>query len=95
MLLILYLGNYNLVEGNSVSKTEAMAYLAKNSEQETILKTEKPDGIEKSSCNIDELDQKQQLEVMNGGGAANPNSENITRSAQLNATLCSKSGMIK
>ena len=95
MLLVLYLGNYNLVEGNSVSKTEAMAYLADNKKRGEALESNTMHSSETNTCNIDELEEQQQEAVMSNNGAKEPTSEPITRSAQLKATLCSKNGLIK
>ena len=93
MLLFLYLGNYNLVEGNNLSREEAIAYQINSKQQGEALRTNQIHNAD-INCDITSLELQQQENVNSNGGANTPSSQHISKSAQLNATLCSKNGMV-
>jgi hypothetical protein len=89
LMLMLYLGNYNLIEGNDTSsqvKNNLYSLVKKNEDSITVLKD---NTLFDSACNQD-LNQKNIDIIAREGGITSPVSKSVHKTNQVLATLCSK-----
>ena len=89
LLLMLYLGNYNLIEGNGtsshiISNLSSLVYNNKN--KTTVLKDNVPYN---NNCSSMENMNDEYLEnIRDIGGAQTPEAEVVRNASQAKATLC-------
>jgi hypothetical protein len=91
LLLMLYLGNYNLIEGNDTSSQvmRKLESLVENSEGKSkVLK----DNISYNTACVDQrnMDSENADYIRNMGGMGNPASHTVHNANQTIASLCSK-----
>ena len=91
LLLMLYLGNYNLIEGNETS-SEVMRKLDSLLENsETKSKVLKDNIVYNTACsNQRNMDSENADYIRNIGGMENPASKTVHNANQTIASLCSK-----
>lgn len=91
LLLMLYLGNYNLIEGNETS-SEVMRKLDSLQENsETKSKVLKDNIAYNTACsNQRNMDSENADYIRNIGGMENPASKTVHNANQTIASLCSK-----
>ena len=89
LLLMLYLGNYNLIEGN-VTSSELISNLStlvyNNRTKTNVLKDNVPYNIDCSS--MDNMNNEYLENIRDIGGAQAPQAEVIRNASQAKATLC-------
>lgn len=89
LLLMLYLGNYNLIEGN-VTSSELISDLStlvyNNRNKTNVLKDNVPYNIDCSSMDI--MNNEYLENIRDIGGAQAPKAEVIRNASQAKATLC-------
>ena len=89
LLLMLYLGNYNLIEGN-VTYSELISNLStlvyNNQAKTNVLKDNVPYNINCSS--MDNMNNEYLKNIRDIGGAQAPQAEVIRNASQAKATLC-------
>ena len=89
LLLMLYLGNYNLIEGN-VTSSELISNLStlvyNNRNKTNVLKDNVPYNIDCSS--MDNMNNEYLENIRDIGGAQAPQAEVIRNASQAKATLC-------
>ena len=89
LLLMLYLGNYNLIEGN-VTYSELIGNLStsvyNNQTKTNVLKDNVPYNINCSS--MDNMNNEYLENIRDIGGAQAPQAEVIRNASQAKATLC-------
>jgi|APGre2960657444_1045066.scaffolds.fasta_scaffold04290_4 hypothetical protein len=93
LIWMLYLGNYNLIEGNSNSTSSEVvnkidSILENNKTKAKVLQ----DNISyKTACSSKEnMDKKNSDYIREIGGAGNPVSQSVQKANQTVASLCSK-----
>lgn len=90
LLLMLYLGNYNLIEGNTSSQVMAnLDSLVENSRNKAkVLQNNRPYN---SGCASNETMNKKNLDTISQmGGAQSSEAQTVHGANQTLATLCSK-----
>ena len=89
LLLMLYLGNYNLIEGN-VTYSELIGNLStlvyNNQAKTNVLKDNVPYNIDCSS--MDNMNNEYLKNIRDIGGAQAPQAEVVRNASQAKATLC-------
>ena len=89
LLLMLYLGNYNLIEGN-VTYSELISNLStlvyNNRNKTKVLKDNVPYNIDCPS--MDNMNNEYSENIRDIGGAQTPEAEVIRNASQAKATLC-------
>jgi hypothetical protein len=89
LMVMLYLGNYNLIEGNDTSSqvmSNLDSLLRNNEHSTTVLQDNVPFD---SGCNKD-LNKKNIEIIAREGGINNPLSKRMQKINQVHATLCSR-----
>ena len=90
LLLMLYLGNYNLIEGIGTSSEELISNLStlvyNNQAKTNVLKDNVPYNIDCSS--MDNMNNEYLKNIRDIGGAQAPQAEVIRNASQAKATLC-------
>jgi hypothetical protein len=97
LMLMLYLGNYNLIEGNNNNTTAQVvnnldSLLEKNKSGLSVLKNNKPYNSVCSS--IDNMNKENLNFITEIGGAQTSEAQTVHKANQLKATLCSNNGQL-
>lgn len=90
LLLMLYLGNYNLIEGNTSSQVMASldSLVVNNQNKAKILQNNKPYN---SGCaSIETMNKKNSDTISQMGGAQTSQAQSVHTANKTLATLCSK-----
>ena len=89
LLLMLYLGNYNLIEGNGTSShiiSNLSTLLYNNQNKTAVLKDNVPYNSDCSS--MENMNDEYLENIRDIGGAQTPEAEVVRNASQAKATLC-------
>jgi hypothetical protein len=91
LMLMLYLGNYNLIEGNDTSSQVMSNLDALLENNKAKAKNLQDNTAYKSACSSKEnMNEKNADAIRNIGGAGNPASQSLQKANQTLASICSK-----